>query len=108
VNTILDATGAPVDALTGVPIDPTALGNTAGGLAAGCDPDTGVCAASAGPVPLAGAAPAAIGPVTATTLTRGSGWNSSLALVLLIVVLTVGVVLAPALAWRHFSAGAPR
>jgi len=105
-NTILDASGVAVDALTGAPIDPTSLGGADGVLSGACDPDTGVCVGSAGPVPLAGAATsAAIGPITATTLPKGSGWNATLALVLLIVVLTIGVVLVPALALRHFTRG---
>ncbi len=108
--TVLDAAGAPIDAVTGAPIDPAAVGAAGRRRVSGaCDPDTGVCAASGGPVQAAGAAAsAAVGPIAATTLPKGSGWNASLALVLLIVLLTIGVVLAPALAWRHFSEDADR
>ncbi len=104
VNTILDATGAPVDAVTGAPVDPTGVPVVVVGVdPAACDPDTGVCGGGAGQTADAPTAGGAVGPITATTLAKSSGWDASLALVLLIVILTVGVVLAPALAWRFFN-----
>jgi len=72
----------------------------------GCDADTGLCgAAPVGAINPTGQAPtaAAAGPVMPTTLGAGSGWGSSLALMILVILLTVAVVLAPAVAWRHFE-----
>ena len=104
VNTILDATGAPVDAVTGVPVDPNGVPVVVVAVdPAACDPDTGVCGGEGGQTADAPTAGGAVGPVTVTTLAKSSGWDASLALVLLIVILTIGVVLAPALAWRFFN-----
>lgn len=105
-NTVLDASGAPVDAATGAPIDP-ATGTPGLGVVVldptACDPDTGVCGGGTGQQTASPSAGAAVGAVTTTTLTKGSGWDASLALILLIVILTVGVVLVPAMAWGYFS-----
>jgi phosphate transport system substrate-binding protein len=107
-NTVLDASGAPVDAVTGAPVDPNApgLGVVVFDPAA-CDPDTGVCGDGTGQQTAGPSAGAAVGAITTTTLSKGSGWDASLALVLLIVILTVGVVLVPALAWGYFSGRTP-
>ena len=77
-----------------------------------CDADTGVCgAATADPAAQTGAAaattPAAVGPQTPTTLADASGWGLSVAVMILIVLLTIGLVLAPAVAWRHLSNAKP-
>jgi phosphate ABC transporter phosphate-binding protein len=45
----------------------------------------------------------AIGAVIPTTIGADSGWNSSLLLVLLVIALTIGVVIVPALIWRHYA-----
>ena len=82
-----------------------------------CDPDTGICSvgigdvaaqASAAVVPGAIMAGAAVpGAVMATTLDQSSGWGESIALILLVVVLLLGLVLGPAFAWRYFSDPSP-
>ncbi len=103
VNTVLTADGVAVDAVTGqVVTDPLAAGN--------CDPDTGLCGGGAlsanGGVPVANqaaAGAAAAGPIVATTLDPASGWNTSLAFVLLVVALLLALVLVPAFAWRRFT-----
>jgi ABC-type phosphate transport system substrate-binding protein len=92
-NPVLDASGNPVLV---VEFDP-----------ANCDLDTGVCGASAGQTPSQVAAGAAAGPVTATTLGKSSGWNASLLLVVLVILLTLALVFVPALAWRHFAEAEP-
>jgi hypothetical protein len=105
VNTVLTADGTVVDAVTGQPVtDPLLAGN--------CDPDTGLCGGgvlTADGVPVANQAaagagtPAAAGPVVATTLDPASGWNTSLAFVLLVIALLLALVLVPAFAWRRFT-----
>jgi phosphate ABC transporter phosphate-binding protein len=88
------ATGAPV-------VDPAASP-----VAQGCDADTGVCAAStpnAADPSAVGAAAQSIGAVTPTTLGQSSGFGSSVVLKLLVIILTLALVLAPAYAWRHYS-----
>ena len=93
----LAVAGAPDLDASGVPI--------VGGAAApqNCDADTGVCGVAAGVSTASAAAGSAVGPVTATTLGQSSAWGASLALILLVVALTLGLVLIPALAWRHFA-----
>jgi ABC-type phosphate transport system substrate-binding protein len=89
-------TGAPADAGTGT-------------AAPACDPDTGVCASSDGSGAgvgsgsvgtVAGAVP---GVVTTTLLAGSSGWSSAQTLMVLVFVLTLALVLAPAAAWRHLA-----
>jgi hypothetical protein len=70
-----------------------------------CDPDLGCDVGSGGVVaPLANASVGAITPATLAMPTNGA---SSVALILLVVALVLGLVLAPALAWRHFGQKAP-
>jgi ABC-type phosphate transport system substrate-binding protein len=109
VNTILDAQGNPVDATTGQPIDASAGGVDTGGVLvdSSCDPDTGICGDGGGQSTGQPTAGAAVSPVLATTLQQGSGWDGSLALVLLIIILTIGVVIVPAIAWRVLSESRP-
>ena len=64
--------------------------------------DTGTCAAAGAPV-AAGNGAATAAPVLATTLGDPSGAGASLALVLLILLLTCAVLVVPALVWRHLS-----
>ena len=72
-----------------------------------CDPDTGSCqTASEAPVQAADG-PAAVGAILPTTLDQSSGWNSSLALMILVIALTLALVLAPATLWRHLSIKEP-
>ena len=110
VNTVLDASGAPVDAVTGAPVvDPTL---TAGGVIdpTTCDPDTGLCggaSAQVGQQAANAAQVASAGPVVTATLRNGSGWNGSLALIVLIVLLMMAVVVVPAMAWRYFAVEHP-
>ena len=102
------ATGDPTATPTGVATGVTTPNAATPAAAQSCDVDTGVCAASADAASQTGqaATAAVVGPVP-TTLGAGSGWGSSLALMLLVIGLTVGVVLAPAMAWRHFSRASP-
>jgi phosphate ABC transporter phosphate-binding protein len=74
-----------------------------------CDADTGLCRAGATAQPTAGdaAAAGAVGATTTTTLNRSSSSGASFALVLLVILFVFGLVLAPALAWRHFSVRQP-
>ena len=85
-----------------------ATGNTVA-AAAGCDIDTGAnCAVvDAAATPGAVASNAAIGPVTPTVLDQESGWGTSIALMVLVVLLTLALVLVPALAWGRFSQKEP-
>jgi ABC-type phosphate transport system substrate-binding protein len=107
------AAGAP-GAATGASPTAAAAGSAAGQV---CDADTGVCpSAAAGPTsngaPAGGATPAAAaaqalpGAAAASTLSDSSGWNTSLALMMLVIGLTLALVLAPALTWRHLSKAA--
>ena len=104
------ASGDPTAAAGAVTPGVTTPGAATPAAAQNCDADTGLCGAT--PVDAArqtgqAATAAEVGPVTPSTLGAGSGWGSSLALILLITVLTIGLVLAPALAWRHFSTAEP-
>ncbi|MGZ4771456.1 MAG: phosphate ABC transporter substrate-binding protein PstS [Ilumatobacteraceae bacterium] len=73
-----------------------------------CDADSGSCQAlSNAPAPAAAPAPAPVGQIVPTVLPQSSGWNTSTALLLLIVALTLGLVLAPAVAWRHLANKGP-
>lgn len=69
-----------------------------------CDVDTGACgvAAVGGVSPAAGGV-VAVGAVLPTVLDQDSGWGPSIGLMLLVILLTVGLVLVPALVWRHYS-----
>ena len=95
---MVDASGNPLLDASGNPVIVGGADNS------NCDPDTGVCSASSGDptAPAAASANSAIGPVMATTLDQSSD-TGKLALMILIVLLVVGLVLVPALAWRHFS-----
>ncbi|MCU1366467.1 MAG: Phosphate transporter substrate-binding protein [Ilumatobacteraceae bacterium] len=104
-------TGAVDPATGGLLVDPAAAGtnidpSAAASVGQGCDPDTGVCAASTpnvGAPTAGGAATQTVGAVTPTTLGQSSGFGSSLVLKLLVIMLTLALVLAPAYAWRHYS-----
>ena len=72
-----------------------------------CDPDTGICQTVAGDTTggdggsaTSGGEAAAASP---TLLTASSGWSSSQTLVALVLVLTIGLLAAPALFWRRMS-----
>ena len=94
-NTIVDDDGNVLDAETGqlVIID-TGV----------CDPDTGSCEESSnGDVESAGPVPQGVGAQAATTLKPGTGWDGSLALILLIGILVVATVLVPAYLWRYMA-----
>ncbi len=92
------AAGTPNSAVTPVP---------GGAVAQVCDADTGACGSATAGAASALAAAATVGAVLPTTLSQDSGWGSSVVLMLLVVLLTLGVVLAPAFAWRYFSAKEP-
>jgi phosphate ABC transporter phosphate-binding protein len=100
---------------TGGTVVPGATGGaTTGGVSTNnaaapiCDADTGACqTASDAPAAAANGQPAAVGAISPTTLDQSSGWTKSLALTLLLVALTLGVVLAPAVAWNRFSNKGP-
>ena len=88
---------------------PTGAASTPGGSGdsdESCDPDTGSCvtrSAEVGQAELAlGGAQAIASP---TVLAGSSGWSASQALVALVSVLTLLLVFAPAVAWRHYAAG---
>ena len=73
-----------------------------------CDPDTGVCAArSAGDGGLA-ATGGVEGMVTTTLLAGSSGWSQAQTLMLVVFGLTLLLVFAPAVAWRHLSRRDPK
>ncbi len=73
-----------------------------------CDPDTGVCTAgSAGDGGLA-ATGGVEGVVTTTLLAGSSGWSQAQTLMLVVFGLTLLLVFAPAVAWRHLSRRNPR
>jgi hypothetical protein len=84
-------------AVTGTP------GDEAGQL---CDPDTGLCAVLvASGVDQTSNQPASeqqVGEVSPVTLPQLAG-PGSVILMVLVVLFTLGLVLAPAAAWRHFS-----
>jgi ABC-type phosphate transport system substrate-binding protein len=103
------ATATPAGGATTTTVAPGARAAGSGNGAAGaadtktCDAATGSCqAASDGPVQ-AGDAAAAVGAVLPTTIGQSSGWNTSLALMILVIVLTLALVLAPAAFWRYLS-----
>jgi len=78
-----------------------------------CDPDTGACGVvSGGVADQGGSQQVALGPVVGgvvpTVIGQDAGAGPSVVLVLLIIVLLVGLVAAPALAWRHYAGGAPQ
>jgi phosphate ABC transporter phosphate-binding protein len=81
-----------------------AVGNSDG---QSCDADSGECLVGSNASVDASGAAAAVGAISPTVLKPSSGWNTSLMLTLLVVALTLGLVLAPAAAWRYFSAKEP-
>jgi hypothetical protein len=69
-----------------------------------CDPDTGLCGVvdgvvGGGQTPNAGV----VGAISPTVLDQSSGWTSSILLMLLVVGLTLGLIIAPALVWRRLA-----
>ena len=74
-----------------------------------CDPAVTDCSGVASGAPLGNGQASAVpvGAVLPTTLSQSGGWGSSLVLMLLVIALTLGLVLVPALAWRYFSQKAP-
>ena len=68
-----------------------------------CDAATGTCQEATDAPTQAGAAAAVVGAVLPTTIGQSSGWNTSLALMILVIVLTLALVLAPAAFWRYLS-----
>jgi phosphate transport system substrate-binding protein len=81
--------------------DPAAAGGS-------CDPDTGLCedaATSSGGDEAAIAVP--VGPATPVTLDQGGGWGAAQTLIVLVTLLVLALVLAPAFAWRYFSQRGP-
>lgn len=84
----------------------------ADGSALSCDPDTGECAAAASgnaadqsTGEIATQTNAVVGAVTPTNLDGGPGFGQAV-LIVLVILLTLALVLGPALAWRYFSNGA--
>ena len=92
-----DGTGVAVDAAI---VDPAVVD-----VAQVCDVDTGACAVAAGgPTPgVAAGVGASIGAISPTVLNQESGWGTSIGLMVLVIMLTLGLVLAPAVLWRRFS-----
>jgi hypothetical protein len=78
-----------------------------------CDPDTGVCTPGGGQVDSGGSTDASgggqtagglpVGGVTSSVLPTNRNSGTPIALVMLLVLLTVGLVVAPAWAWRYLS-----
>lgn len=74
-----------------------------------CDPDTGICGGGTaiGDDGFSGSTDDGSGGqqaiASSTVLPASTGWNGSAAIVVLIILLTVGAVVAPALAWTRFS-----
>jgi hypothetical protein len=81
-----------------------------------CDPDTGVCTpgdGSGGSIETGGIVDASgggqtavglpVGGVTSSVLPTNRNSGTPIALVMLLVLLTVGLVVAPAWAWRYLS-----
>jgi hypothetical protein len=72
-----------------------------------CDADTGACVVAGGAAaPTGGAAvggAAGVGAVTPTVLEQESGWGSSIGLMLLVALLTISLVVVPAVVWRQYS-----
>ena len=86
----------------GQPEDPTAT-TIPGEVAPPADcADTGTCDPGTPSDPDAAPAPA-----VSTILDQSSGWGSAQGLIILIALLTLAAVVAPAFAWRHFSKKAP-
>ena len=86
----------------GQPEDPTAT-TLPGDVAPPADcADTGTCDPGTPSDPNAAPAPA-----VSTILDQSSGWGSAQGLIILIALLTLAAVVAPAFAWRHFSKKVP-
>jgi phosphate transport system substrate-binding protein len=109
-------TGAGVGAGTGAGTD-SGTGTETGGTGTGadtavdpstCDPDLGNCdpaLVADGGTGGQGGQQVAAGAIVPTTLSQSSGFGISLGLLLLVMVLTVGLVIAPVIAWRYFQGG---
>jgi hypothetical protein len=70
-----------------------------------CDADTGECSTDADAAATAGdgqSAGPAVGAVKPSTLKPGGRWGTAIPMIL-VVLFTLGLVLAPAAAWRYFS-----
>lgn len=99
----VDDTGSD-EVLVLVPTGGAAADETLGAEA--CDPDTGACgpaAAVGAPNAAAAANQTAVGAVIPTTLAKPSGWGTTQTLIVVVSFLTVTLILAPALLWRHLS-----
>jgi phosphate transport system substrate-binding protein len=105
-STTPGVTVAPGDTTPGGGTDPggsvpTDTSNTGGGVpldtTATCDPNLGCESAGGDPQ---------VGAVLPTTLSLQTSQATSFALILLIAILVIALVLAPALAWRYFSSKA--
>ncbi len=72
-----------------------------------CDPDTGICGDAAAQQSATGGAVQtggqAVGAIVPTTLDQDSGWGGQETLILVVALLTLGLVFAPAYYWRKMS-----
>lgn len=112
----VNATPTDGSTATDATADAVALEGDGSATVAQCDPDTGVCPdgatthAAAGTGAVAGATPggAAFSPPAAVTTTLGNseGWPAA-ALTLLIILLTLALIITPALAWQYYSSHRP-
>ena len=71
-----------------------------------CDPDTGICGGAAAQQSASGGAVqsgAQVGAIVPTTLDQDSGWGGQETLILVVALLTLGLVFAPAYYWRKMS-----
>lgn len=76
---------------------------TGGAGAAVCDPDTGICGTADVSSIDGGGGEVAQGGVQTTLLSSSNGWSATQTLMVLIFVLTLVLILAPAAAWRILS-----
>jgi phosphate transport system substrate-binding protein len=103
------ATGAATDTAGGATSDTGSAGldtGTAAPTDTACDPDTGICGPGAAQQSGGGATQSAqqVGAIVPVTLDQDSGWGSQQLLILVVALLTLGLVFAPAYYWRKFSA----
>ncbi|MEO1058231.1 MAG: hypothetical protein AAFY28_15075, partial [Actinomycetota bacterium] len=71
------------------------------------DPDTGVAVAVDPVTGQQANAEQPVGAVATTTLDQDSGWGGTQTLALIVALLTLGLIVGPAVAWRHFSQRSP-
>ncbi|MGE3620005.1 MAG: phosphate ABC transporter substrate-binding protein PstS [Acidimicrobiia bacterium] len=99
----LNAPGAVDD--SGTPVAPDGTPLTGDAAAEQCDPDTGVCQGGTvlGAGSLRGSGSTVNATATPTLIAATRGWSAAQTLAVVAIILTLALIVGPAVAWRTFS-----